>query len=168
MYCFSFFAYMLPVMFNSYLFSVYFRTNYRTCGLAVQHPLFTPLRQNIFLQKLTLNSPATMLWVTLCVFTPAHYDFALNIVSLLALSSRAQSPIHLFLSFSQINSIAQVLLSGANVTRTHYIKDVKSFHCFKIHILCRDHASWEIPLQIQKDIFRSQSWLKMLPLSFFY
>jgi hypothetical protein len=60
------------------------------------------------------------------------------------------------------------LISCTNITRTHYIKGVKSSHFFQIQISHGDRASRESPLQIQKASFGSQSWLKKLPSSSFY
>jgi hypothetical protein len=102
-------------------------------------------------------------------FSPAtHYSFTLNIVACLALSSQFQSLSHLSLSFPQIDSIAQVLLSYTNITRDCFIKGVKSSHFFQIHILCGDRVVRDSPLQIRKVSLGSQSWLKKLPLSSFY
>jgi hypothetical protein len=75
------------------------------------------------------------------VISPAtHYGFTLKVVARLALSSRVQSLSHLSLSLPQIDPIAQVLLSCANITRTHFIIGVKSSHCFQSHILRGDRA----------------------------
>jgi hypothetical protein len=104
----------------------------------------------------------------LCFSPTTHYSFTLKTVAHLALSSQVQSLSHLSLSFPQIDSISQVLLSCANITIAHFIKGAKSSHCFQIHILHGDCAFRESPLQIRKASFESQSWLKKLPSSSLY
>jgi hypothetical protein len=81
-----------------------------------------------------------------------HYSFTLNIVALLDLSSQVWSLSHLSLSFPQINPIAQVLLSCANITRTHHIIGVKSSHCFQSHILHGDRSISERSLSRSKRL----------------
>jgi hypothetical protein len=135
----------------------------------VQRPLFAPFRQNVFLLKFSSNSPTTVLRVTSCIF-PRHtllffteYCFSPSLYPL-----KVQSPSHLFPLLSRIDSIAQVLFSCTDITKTHHTKGVKSSHCSKGHILHRDRAFHESPLQIRKASFGSQNWLKRLPSSFVY
>jgi hypothetical protein len=95
-----------------------------------------------------------VLQVTSYVFLPTtHYGFTLKIVAHLALSSQVQSLSHLSLSFPQIDSITQVLLSCANITRTHYIKGVKASHYFQSHISHGDHAPLERALSRSERLF---------------
>jgi hypothetical protein len=132
-----FFAYVFPVIFISYLFCL-FRNEFRTCGFVVQCPLFAPLRQKCFPLKLTLNSSTVGAPELLPVFFSRHtlrfYTEGCCSPSLILSSSVTESFV---LSLPQIDSIAQVLLSCANITRTHFIIGVKSSHCFQSHILWR-------------------------------
>jgi hypothetical protein len=129
-----------PVIYISYLFSVYFGTNYRTCGFTVLRPLFAPLRQNVFLLKLTPNSSTVALLSYFCVFLPPHftvYTEGCCSPSLLLSNPVTESFVS---SFPQIDPIAQVLLFCANITEAHFIMSVKSSRCSQSYILRGDRA----------------------------
>jgi hypothetical protein len=123
-----------------YIF-VYFGMNFRTCGFASHTPCSRHL-DKMFSSKDNFEFDHNGVPSYFLYFSPRHtLRFTMTIVSRLALSSQVQSLSHLSLSFPQIDSIAQVLLSCANITKIHHIKGVKSSQCFQSHISHKDCAS---------------------------
>jgi hypothetical protein len=124
MYCASFFTYVLPVIFISYLFLSISERNFEPVDSLYNAPCSRHL-DKMFSSKANSEFARSGAPELLPVFSHAtHYGFTLKTVAHLALSSQVRSLSHLSLSFPQIDSIAQVSLSCTNITRTHHIKGV--------------------------------------------